>query len=245
MASGRWAEDQEASGQECRETARPENDEPFHRLVARLGIQAAQALEHAHGAGIIHRDIKPGNLLIDKRGHAWITDFGLARFQNSDRNLTRTGDLIGTLRYMSPEQALAKHGFVDQRADIYSLGITLYELVTLEPAFQGNDAGNCCGKSPRKSRLLRAGSTRPYRRHWKPSCLRLSPRIPPSATQRRKSWPPTSDGLSRNDRLPPDGRRWSSGLGAGPGGTNRRWLVSRRDNAGHAGSRGEQHSHHA
>ena len=142
LASGRWAkEDQETGRDGNQETGKPVNDERYCHLVASLGVQAAQALEHAHEAGIIHRDIKPGNLLIDASGHLWVTDFGLARFLNTDRNLTLTGDLIGTLRYMSPEQALGKHGFVDQRADIYSLGITLYELVTLEPAFRGNDRG--------------------------------------------------------------------------------------------------------
>ncbi len=114
-------------------------DSSFFRTVANLGIQAAEALEHAHELGIIHRDIKPGNLLIDEQGHLWVTDFGLARFPTENGNLTLTGDLIGTLRYMSPEQAVAQHGLVDQRADIYSLGATLYELATLEPVVPGND----------------------------------------------------------------------------------------------------------
>jgi serine/threonine protein kinase len=110
----------------------------FFQNVARLGTQAAEALDHAHQQGILHRDIKPANLLLDVRGNLWITDFGLARFQNETR-LSMTGDLIGTLRYMSPEQALAKRVVVDHRTDIYSLGVTLYELLTLEPAFHGSD----------------------------------------------------------------------------------------------------------
>ncbi len=110
----------------------------FFRTVAQLGVQAAEALEHAHGLGVVHRDIKPANLLVDAHGHLWITDFGLARLQN-DMGLTLTGDLLGTLRYMSPEQALAKHGLVDHRTDIYSLGATLYELLTLQPACSGKD----------------------------------------------------------------------------------------------------------
>jgi serine/threonine protein kinase len=110
----------------------------YFRAVAELGIQAAEALEHAHEMGVIHRDIKPANLLIDGRGKLWITDFGLAQIQ-SDTRLTLTGDLVGTLRYMSPEQALAKRAIVDHRTDIYSLGATLYELLTLEPAFTGKD----------------------------------------------------------------------------------------------------------
>src|SRR5207302_2910113 len=77
-------------------------------------------------------------------GHLWITDFGLAKLANPAREggggeITLTGDLIGTLRYMSPEQALARHGLVDHRTDIYSLGATLYELLTLQPAVAGAD----------------------------------------------------------------------------------------------------------
>jgi serine/threonine protein kinase len=108
------------------------------RLVAQLGVQAAAALAHAHEQGVVHRDIKPANLLVDGRGHLWITDFGLAQVQ-SDPRLTATGDLVGTLRYMSPEQALAQRARIDQRTDVYSLGVTLYELLTLEPAFPGRD----------------------------------------------------------------------------------------------------------
>jgi serine/threonine protein kinase/Flp pilus assembly protein TadD len=110
----------------------------FVRMVAQLGAQAAEALDHAHSLGVVHRDIKPSNLLVDPRGELWITDFGLARFQD-DPGPTRTGDLIGTLRYMSPEQALGKRVVVDHRTDIYSLGATLYELLTLRPLFDGRD----------------------------------------------------------------------------------------------------------
>ncbi len=106
--------------------------------AAALGIQAAEALDHAHKLGIVHRDIKPANLLLDVQGNLWITDFGLARLQD-DAGLTITGDLLGTLRYMSPEQALAKRGYLDHRTDIYSLGATLYELLTLRPAIDGQD----------------------------------------------------------------------------------------------------------
>jgi serine/threonine protein kinase len=126
------------------DTARPlsseqsNRDTSFFRSVARLGVQAAEALEHAHQLGVIHRDIKPANLLVDLHGKLWVTDFGLAHCQ-SQVGLTMSGDLVGTLRYMSPEQALAQRVLVDHRTDIYSLGITLYELVALEPAFSGRD----------------------------------------------------------------------------------------------------------
>lgn len=110
----------------------------FFRTVAQLGIQAAEALEHAHGQGVLHRDIKPSNLLIDARGHLWVTDFGLARLQ-SEVGLTMSGDLVGTLLYMSPEQALANRTAIDHRTDIYSLGATLYELLTLQSVFDEED----------------------------------------------------------------------------------------------------------
>jgi serine/threonine protein kinase/WD40 repeat protein/tetratricopeptide (TPR) repeat protein len=106
------------------------------RRIAELVAQAADALEHAHALGVVHRDIKPANLLVDAGGKVWITDFGLARL-GEGHGLTASGDLLGTLRYMSPEQALARHGLVDHRTDIYSLGATLYELLTLHPAVDG------------------------------------------------------------------------------------------------------------
>jgi serine/threonine protein kinase len=119
-------------------TLRTKRPRDFFRRAAELGILAAEALDHAHQMGIVHRDIKPSNLMIDQLGKLWITDFGLARFQN-DPSMTITGDLIGTLRYMSPEQALAKRVVVDHRTDIYSLGVTLYELITHHLAFDGVD----------------------------------------------------------------------------------------------------------
>jgi serine/threonine protein kinase len=110
----------------------------FHRAVAQLGLQAAEALEHAHEQGVVHRDIKPANLLVDGQGHLWVSDFGLAQFQGEGA-LTVTGDVLGTLRYMSPEQALGKRGLVDHRTDVYALGATLFELLTQVPVFTGRD----------------------------------------------------------------------------------------------------------
>jgi serine/threonine protein kinase/tetratricopeptide (TPR) repeat protein len=111
---------------------------PYYRRVAELMVQAAEALEHAHGLGIVHRDVQPGNLLVDQAGKLWVGDFGLARF-GAGAGLTMSGDLLGTLRYMAPEQAMARHGLVDHRADVYSLGATLYELLTLRPAVTGTE----------------------------------------------------------------------------------------------------------
>jgi tetratricopeptide (TPR) repeat protein len=108
------------------------NKREIYRTAARLIADAAGALEHAHLLGIVHRDVKPGNLLVDQGGKVWVTDFGLARF-GADAGLTMSGDLLGTLRYMAPEQVLARHGLVDHRADVYALGCTLYELLSGRP----------------------------------------------------------------------------------------------------------------
>jgi serine/threonine protein kinase/Flp pilus assembly protein TadD len=113
-------------------------DREYIRAVARLGVQVAEALDHSHSRGILHRDIKPANLLLDAQGQLWVTDFGLAQIQGSP-GVTASGDLPGTLRYMSPEQALGLRIIVDGRTDIYSLGVTLYELFTLRPAVDGED----------------------------------------------------------------------------------------------------------
>jgi serine/threonine protein kinase len=113
-------------------------NDKFFETVARLMLQAAHALEHAHEFGIVHRDIKPGNLLLDGHGVLWVTEFGLAQF-HTDTGITRTGDIPGTLRYMSPEQASGQRGLLDQRSDVYSLGATFYEFLTLEPIFRGRD----------------------------------------------------------------------------------------------------------
>ncbi len=107
----------------------------YFQGVARLGMQAADALAYAHGEGVLHRDIKPSNLLLDTKGSVWITDFGLAKTEDSD-TLTRSGDVVGTLSYMAPERF---DGWSDPRSDVYGLGLTLYELLTLRRAFDDPD----------------------------------------------------------------------------------------------------------
>jgi serine/threonine protein kinase len=120
-------------------SAGPARGREYFRRVAEWSVQAAEALDHAHQTGVVHRDVKPANLLVDASGRLWVADFGLAHIQHGDAGLTLTGDLVGTLRYMSPEQALAQRVVIDHRTDVYSLGATLYELLTLRPVFDGAD----------------------------------------------------------------------------------------------------------
>jgi WD40 repeat protein/serine/threonine protein kinase len=103
--------------------------------IARLGLQVASALDHAHQLGVLHRDVKPSNLLLDVHGTVWVTDFGLAKTEGQP-DLTRAGDVLGTLRYLPPE---ALDGKADARGDVYALGLTLYELLALRPAFDAPD----------------------------------------------------------------------------------------------------------
>ncbi len=113
-----------------------ESGRPYWQSVARIGIQVAQALAYATSQGILHRDIKPSNLLLDTHGTVWVTDFGLVKMTTDQGQLTHTGDIVGTVRYMAPERF---EGQADVRSDLYSLGLTLYELLTLRPAFQAAD----------------------------------------------------------------------------------------------------------
>jgi len=123
----------------------------YYNSIARLIAQVANALHYAHCQGALHRDIKPANLLLDQLGLIWITDFGLAKSVSSE-TLTRTQDMLGTLRYMAPERFEGQDD--DARSDIYSLGLTLYELLTLQPAYSGQ-SGNLM------YRILKGDATSP------------------------------------------------------------------------------------
>jgi serine/threonine protein kinase len=107
----------------------------YFRGIGRVAVQVADALAYAHRQGILHRDIKPSNLLLDQQGTVWITDFGLAKAEGAD-DLTQVGDIVGTLRYMAPERF---EGRSLPQSDVYALGVTLYELLTLRPAFDNTN----------------------------------------------------------------------------------------------------------
>ena len=140
----------------------------YFRQIAQIGYQAADALEYAHSHGIVHRDIKPANLLLDSDQNIWLTDFGLARLE-SDVTATATGDMLGTLRYMSPEQAAGDRHFVDSRSDVYSLGATLYELLTLRPAVDGPNRPEILKRIESSDPSRLAESRRPFRSTWRRS----------------------------------------------------------------------------
>ena len=110
----------------------------YFREVVKAVFDAAEAVDHAHRCGVLHRDIKPGNLLLDHAGKIWVTDFGLARLDGNG-SLSMTGDLAGTLRYLPPEVIKAERPAIDHRADVYSLGVTLYEMLVFQPAFDEHD----------------------------------------------------------------------------------------------------------
>lgn len=115
----------------------PEISMRYWRSIARIGSEVADALYYSHQHGVMHRDVKPSNLLLDREGVVWVTDFGLARHEDQE-GITNTGDIVGTLRYMAPEQF---SGESNNRSDIYSLGLTLYELLALRPAFEESRHG--------------------------------------------------------------------------------------------------------
>ena len=122
----------------------------YFRSVASCIADAAEAVQHAHDAGYLHRDIKPSNIMVDKDGHSWIIDFGLAKYvlearqkdsegraqAANDHVISQLRKLVGTPQYMAPEQC---KGEADPRSDVWGLGVTLYELLTLSPAFSGTN----------------------------------------------------------------------------------------------------------
>ncbi len=130
----------------------------YFDTLAQLIADVADALEHAHQQGVIHRDIKPSNLLLSVSGRLSVNDFGLARLLEKP-GMTVTGEFVGTPRYMSPEQITAGRIPMDQRTDIYSLGATLYELLTFQPPFTGAGRDQVLAQICKRAKTAAAGES--------------------------------------------------------------------------------------
>lgn len=132
------------------------------QLVARIGIDVARALTAVHGAGLVHRDVKPSNILLRRDGRAILSDFGLVRDAESSHH-TLTGEFVGTLAFASPEVLRGEHASVDQRSDVFSLGATLYQALVLELPFGSSSPSEVQSRAE-------AGAFRPLRK--------LDPKLP-------------------------------------------------------------------
>ncbi|HJP02835.1 MAG TPA: protein kinase, partial [Planctomycetota bacterium] len=185
-----------------------------YRCVAQFVAETADALETAHAAGVIHRDLKPGNILVTRDDRAKVLDFGLAKLVD-EQSISEVGDVVGTYFYMSPEQVAARRAGLDHRTDIFSLGVVLYEMLTLVRPFEGDtteqvahkilvidppsakevrskvptDLAVICGKALEKDRDQRYGSmaelAADLRRHLANEPIMARP---PTAVQRAVKW---------------------------------------------------------
>ena len=130
---------------------------PIRRAVE-LIAKVARTVHYAHEHGILHRDIKPGNILLDAKGEPHLTDFGLARLVESESSVTQTLDVLGTPSYMAPEQAVGNNTAVSSVTDVYGLGAVLYQLLTGQPPFAGGTTYETIrlllDTEPRQPRLL-------------------------------------------------------------------------------------------
>ena len=128
------------------------------RQAAELIAKVARTVHYAHEHGILHRDIKPGNILLDAKGEPHLTDFGLARLVESESTVTRTLEVLGTPSYMAPEQAVGNNAAVSSATDVYGLGAVLYQLLTGQPPFAGGTTYETIklllDTEPRQPRLL-------------------------------------------------------------------------------------------
>jgi predicted Ser/Thr protein kinase len=139
---------------------------------------AAEAVRHAHEQGIIHRDLKPGNILVDARGQAFVTDFGLARELSGSSGLTRTGEVMGTPAYMSPEQAQGQGDRIGEATDVHALGVVLYEMLTGRPPYGQDAPANVLVRLLTQEPLAPRGIDRRIPRDLETICLKAMAKEP-------------------------------------------------------------------
>ncbi len=212
------------------------------KQAAEIASEVAAALGFAHEAGLVHRDVKPANILIGSNGQVKVADFGIARAMNAptESNLTQAGAVMGTATYFSPEQAQGAQP--DPRSDLYSLGVVMYEMVSGRPPFTGENPVSIAYKQvhdqPAAAQPARRRHPPLATRRSSPSC---SPRIPKSATPSATALPRRPAPIpQRRAGAGADGRRQRGARCAGPtrrgaadGGAARRRRTHRRP--GHDG----------
>ena len=143
----------------------------------------ARAVDAAHRKGIVHRDLKPANILIDEAGQPHVTDFGLAKDLGTGDGLTKSGAIMGTPSYMSPEQAQAAHGVIGPATDVYALGAILYELLTGRPPFRADTAARHVDPGSRIPTRSSPIARRKIPRELETICLKCLEKTPSNAVQ--------------------------------------------------------------
>ncbi len=167
------------------------------REVLRAVRQVAEALDYAHGQGIVHRDIKPSNILLDRAGRVKVADFGIAKMAGQSTELTMAGSVMGSPQYLSPEQIRGED--LDGRSDLFSLGVVLYEISRASGRSRATPSPPSSTRSCTRSRRP-SPSCAPCRRAWRSCCAACWPRPPASAWPRRARRPASSPSSSPSCR---------------------------------------------
>src|SRR6266571_5030249 len=170
-----------ATGGSVRDAGSSLRNEP--RKCVQLMAKVARAIEYAHGRGILHRDLKPGNILLDGGGEPLVSDFGLAKWLDANKDLTKSLTTFGTPGYIAPEQAERTAADLTQAADVYSLGAILFELLTGRPPFLGSNALSVIRQASEKPAPKLRSVTHSHDRDLETICARCLERDPKARYQ--------------------------------------------------------------